>query len=272
MGVICGIFIPIAKFGMQIPKSYRFSGLMRDSNGYSLELLLLIITAPIYFKLTKKNSLVLIITFSIFGFLGISKMFLICLSFIFVYKLIFKDKIKSKKVINLKNILIFIIIAIILVYINNKFDLINMFKNNYFKRFENGDLTSGRANIVNYYIEILLKDPITLFFGRSLEYYKIIGYKGYLEAHNTWLELILSYGIIGSIIYFAFIIKLIKSNNKNRILYKKELILAIIIFAFCLNALPILSGDALAILILYMFLIKNVNEKNKMEELNNVNN
>lgn len=262
MSAICGIFIPLSQFGM-IPKGYRFAALMRDSNGYSLELLLLIITAPLYEKITGKNSLIFVVLFFILGFLGVSKMFLICSFFIILYNLFFSKKTINKKsnIVSLKNILIFIFLLVIMFVINNKFDFISLISNNYIARFSSTELTSGRNEIASYYIRYLFQHPVSLLFGKSLEYYKIIGYQGWGMAHNTWLELLLSFGIIGTLLYFIFIIKIFKNAKINKILYKKELILLILIFSFCLNALPILSGDALAILILYVILVKNINKK-----------
>lgn len=257
---LCGFMIPYSMYGMNIPGGYRFAGLMRDSNGYSLDLLFLIIGAFVYEKESGKNSLFYIILFSVLGFLGTSKMFLICLAFVVLYEFFVKLNSISIKKVNMKNIIFFFLILFGVLYFNNKFDLYNIVFNNYVSRFNSTSLTSGRNDISLYYLELLFDNPIILLFGKSLEYSTLIGYGGWAMVHNTWLELLLSFGLIGSLIYLLFIITVI-NNNKSKIKYKGQLVLLIIIFFFCLGALPILSGDTLAILILYVVLIKNISNK-----------
>ena len=259
MGAVCGLFIPLSKYGIDIPQGYRFAGLMRDSNGYSLELLLLIISTSIYSKITNKNSLLWIVLFFVLGCLGISKMFIICVAFLVVYKIIFCEKRILFEKINLKNLVIVIVIGFGCIFLNKKLNFISIFENNYLNRFNSNDLTSGRNDITIYYLKLLFNNPILLMFGKGLEYYKIIGYGNWFgQAHNTWLELILAFGIIGTIVYFNLILEII-NGSKQKIVFKKEFFATVIIFCFCLNSLPILAGDALAILILYVILIKNIN-------------
>lgn len=264
---LCGFMIPYSMYGMNIPGGYRFSGLMRDSNGYSLDLLFLIIGAFVYEKESGKNSLFYIILFSVLGFLGTSKMFLICLAFVVLYEAIAKISSISVRKVNMKNIKFFFILLLVVIYFNNKFDIYNNVVNNYISRFNSTSLTSGRNDISLYYIELLFDNPLLLLFGKSLEYSTLIGYGGWAMVHNTWLELLLSFGLTGSLIYLLFIISII-NNNKSMVKYKGQLLLLMIIFCFCLGALPILSGDTLAILILYVILIKNISNKEKCNEKN----
>ena len=259
MSFISGLFIPYTKFGFNIPSGFRFAAMMRDSNGYSLELLFLIITAPIYGKIKNKNTMCMTIILILFGLLGISKMFLMCLILVMVYRgitnVFFKKLVIKTNSIKIKDVLIVALIIGIMIYMNSKLNLVGMFSDKYIDRFNSTDLTSGRNEILSYYIDLVFNDPITLLFGRSLSYYQNIGFDGWAMAHNTWMELILSYGILGSIIYFIFIISVVSPLFKNKIEFKKEFILISFMFVLCLNALPILSGDALAILILYVVLV-----------------
>lgn len=264
MSVLCGALIPITKYGFPIPSGYRFAALMRDPNGYSFDLLFLIIGSIVYSKLTKKSSIIFFILFIIFGMLGISKMYIICLAFIVIYMIPLFIKNINLRYIKTRNLFLFIIVAILFIALNRNYHFLTMFNNNFITRFNSQDLTSGRNSIVFYYLSLLLKDPITLIFGRSLEYYQVIGYDGWGMVHNTWLEVLFSFGIIGTVIYSLLIYNIIKASHiTSKIIFKKELILILIITFFCLNSLPILSGDTLAILILYIILIKNIFVKEK---------
>ena len=267
MSAICGILIPISKFGLEIPEGYRYAALMRDSNGFSLELLFLIISAPVYGKMSKKNPLFFSLLFLFLGLLGISKMFILCVAGILLYKIVFSKKTINREKIDVNKILIFVVAIICLVVLNNKYGFVTKFTDNYVARFLGTEFTSGRNEIANYYIQYLLNDPVSLLFGRSLEYYQIIGYQGWAMVHNTWLELILSFGIVGALFYLLLIYSIIKDNINKIIVFKNELYLLLIVFILCLNALPILSGDALAILILYVILVKNAD----MEGVENIN-
>lgn len=55
-------------------------------------------------------------------------------------------------------------------------------------------LTSSRSTIAMEYIEILKDDVSVLLFGRGFEYYNVIGEQ---IAHNTYLDVILSWGLVG---------------------------------------------------------------------------
>ena len=97
----------------------------------------------------------------------------------------------------------------------------------YYMRFKYQDLTTGRLDLSRMYIKSLLENPTFLIFGASNTYYnyiiidymKNIGYyiPYYSTAHNTYLDLILSWGIIGSILFIGFIKSLLKFNKSNKI-------------------------------------------------------
>lgn len=267
MGVMCGALIPLSQYGLNIPYGYRFAALMRDPNGFSLDILFLVIGFFVYSKLNKNNYYIPILIFLVFGFCGLSKMYLICVVLlVFYFIIVFINNIKTRSV-NYKNFFFVLLLFVLIVFLNNKFNFFDTFVNGYLDRFNITDLTSGRNDIANYYLKKIFSDPVTLLFGRGFEYYLIIGYDGWMMAHNTWLEIILSFGILGSVFYFSFIISILKNCKcKHKIYTKSELFLLILIFVFCLNALPILSGDTLAILILYIILIKNIDYNNTLRK------
>lgn len=66
----------------------------------------------------------------------------------------------------------------------------------YLVRFSNTTLTTGRTFIWNEYIIKIMNDPFGMMFGRSISYssfYKIYYTEANMVAHNTLLDIILSY-------------------------------------------------------------------------------
>ncbi len=57
-----------------------------------------------------------------------------------------------------------------------------------------------------------------LLFGYGLQYNETDIYKGFQHiAHNTYLDVILSWGLVGVVILFAVFFRIVKMMNKNRL-------------------------------------------------------
>ena len=71
------------------------------------------------------------------------------------------------------------------------------------RRFENGDITTGRNDIAEAYLEYLNENPMKLFFGNGIAIHQITGMN---NVHNLFIECLYKIGIVGSILY-CFIIR-----------------------------------------------------------------
>ncbi len=259
----------------------RFLGFFRDPNYYSFFILL---TAFSSFKIAKKYNIgfnyYLIIL--VFGFLSLSKMFLLCFVLCFFVRFIQKLNIninyKMRKDKFLYSFLSVIIIGIGLVflarnnYISNIYDL-------YYSRFKYQDLTTGRFDIMLKYFDVFKHNPLLLFLGSSNTYYyhvisdnmRNIGYFVYKDStsHNFFVELLSSWGIVGTFI-FSLLIKrllniLLKMNSKKSVFSKNlTIFLLMIITSF---SLCFLSADCFPMIVLFLLLYLYDDRLNKKEEV-----
>ena len=133
-------------------------------------------------------------------------------------------------------------------------------------RIDSESLSTGRTDILNYYFNRLINNPINLLFGSSMLKYRyvLVDYssaRALYESHNTYLELILSWGILGSAFYLAFLRKIIISIKNILDSFQKDSIPLIIVFLLSIFTLDYLSADIFIIMILYItlcsFLKKN---------------
>lgn len=275
---IIGWFNPIMKWGINIPTGYRFTGLLRDPNYYSIDVLFLIFSSSVYAKICKKNKFIYIIPLTFMGFCSVSKTFVILLFIgIFISIILNIKKIKFKNF-----ILGFIIITIAILFAYN-YGLIDLIMDKYLYRSETTDLLTGRDKLWKFYISSLFKNPFTLLFGNSLTYYSKILNPGIIDsfftnfvAHNTYLDIVLGWGILGILIYMYMLSNIF---NGFKIYYNKFLIkeknpnfyTCTIIFLAVLFVLSYLSADVFAILLLYLFVLKFALYKKDGENLNEKN-
>jgi hypothetical protein len=76
-------------------------------------------------------------------------------------------------------------------------------------------LTSNRFSIQADYLNILLTDLQTFFFGRGFSYYQHLITITSQQAHNTYFDLVLSWGIAGTLL-FLLIMTQWQIQYKNR--------------------------------------------------------
>ena len=248
---------PISRWGSKIPLTYRFKGLLRDSNYYSVDALLLIISSMLYNKKITRESLIMFVI----GILAVSKMFIL-IALLSFFIMAFWQIINIK---NKKQMLCFLLILLalpIIFYNLKKINFVNNMINKYLYRTESVSLFTGREYIQSYYAKEILNDPITLIFGRSTSYSEVLNI-GYdigdsfyynIVAHNTYLDVILSWGVFGTIIYVFFLSKLICVYKKNYNINNRFNIIFLLLIGMCLFALSYLMLDFFAILILYVMI------------------
>ena len=254
---ISGYMYPISKWGSNIPITFRFKGLLRDSNYYSVDSLLLIISSMLYNKKITKESLIMFIV----GILAVSKMFiLIALISFFIIGFWQIMHIKNKK-----QMLCFMVVLLslpLIFYNLKKINFIDSMIDKYLFRTESVSLLTGREYIQRYYINTLLNDSTTFIFGRSTSYSEVldighdIGDSFYynIVAHNTYLDLILSWGIFGTVVYGIFLLKLFFTYKKNYNIKNRVNVLFLFLIGICLFALSYLMLDFFALLILYVMI------------------
>lgn len=166
---------------------YRFTGLFSDPNYLSKTLIVLCVSL---FVLIQQNRIgpiywVVIILFLVFGVQTISKSFFLML--LVMVSLFTGIAIRQRH----HGLLLMVLLSCTVVgglYLSGKLTFFNYIA----KRFETGDVTTGRIAIWKDYIGIMISNPLNLLsgfgIGNSLKY----------MAHNTYLDFLYYYGILGS--------------------------------------------------------------------------
>lgn len=260
---ICGIAYPLSRWGINnIPVAYRFTGLLRDPNYYSIDALLLIFSASTYAKLANKNQFVYMISAICMGICSVSKTFIVLLLLGFALKIIL-----NMKKINIKKMFISILIIFTSILILDKTGYLDIIIEKFIYRTETTSIFTGRDYLLSFYLQTIVDNPINFLLGNSLlEYPNVLNpgqgneYFTNFLAHNTYLDLILAWGIIGVILYTIFLICIVKNakySYRDYYLYNnKDFIIILTIFLFSLLVLSYLAADVFAIMLLYIITLK----------------
>ena len=172
---------------------YRFTGLYSDPN-YLSKTLILLCTA-LFVLMQKKEisskSWILVALLIAFGTQTISKSFYLMLIVMAVLFSVIAVKNRNYGV--LAVILLILAVAVVL-YSSGKLTALN----NVLERFSaSNDVTTGRAEIWKLYFDTMIANPLNLLFGFG------IGNAMQYMAHNTYLDFIYYYGILGSLVYIV---------------------------------------------------------------------
>lgn len=191
------------------------------SSNIALALVLRIATMLKEQKL-KKIYILEIIIMLILGLLTFSLSFLVYILVIMLLLLIYEIFFKKKFKILL--ILVVVLFMLMIVYISLKDSMI--FKNIqevYQKSLMAKDISNGRIEIYNYYISIIKDNLLVFLFGSGLNTYNKIDYSNSeglmsnnLVTHNAFLEIIMSWGIIGLFLIGILIYKLLLKKEKRK--------------------------------------------------------
>lgn len=253
-GAIGGYAIPYSIYGIDFPSKYRFMGLFRDPNVYSLDALLIIFTS---LKIKKRLSIMTIVTITL-GCFSVSKMFLLVLLLGMGLHLIINLKtIKAKEIIKVMPL---VVIACV---IGIRFNFFTTIYDKYIDRIDVENISTGRTEIIEFYLGRLYDKPLNLIFGSSDSNYRLVlqdntQKRSLYETHNTYLELLVAWGILGTTYYLIYIEKIIEyiKNKYNKyemkIKYSFPLIFSFLLAIF---SLAYLSADIFAILILFIVLV-----------------
>lgn len=179
----------------------RFSGLSFDANFYSLICLTGIIS--LLFDGNRGNQKIspwLICSFVAFGLLTYSKSFFICVILSLAIALFNSDK-------NTKKVFCEVTIALAvlsLIFRNKVTDIFSMLSKRFNQASDLNGFTSGRTDLWENYISAIFKSFDSLIGGNGF------GYSGFKAAHNTFLEILYKFGILGALIDVLFVLLCIK--------------------------------------------------------------
>ncbi len=202
-------------------ESFRFTGLYRDPNYYSISVILVVVLCVMLFINRDGNQVVLAVIalgLTVFGFTTYSKMFML---FVGLFAIIFVLlQMKSPK----KMALLMLPIAAVAVGLYKWMQYsgyLDVMKN----RLSGEDISTGRFDIWKNYLTYILSSPSTLFLGDGI---KAPDYNG-VAPHNTYIELIYYLGILGTIIFLVTLISVFKSR---KIIFKRNILNYALIIAF----------------------------------------
>ena len=128
---------------------------------------------------------------------------------------------------------------------------------NVLDRFSSGDLTTGRIDVANEYLDFMFKDFSRVILGMGLQ--NITIKSGFVHVpHNAILEIFVCFGIVGILMFSVYFINLIKMNigyRKNNSLEKANFInyLPIIVYAVFIQSLQFMRINYIYAMIAIVF-------------------
>lgn len=189
---------------------YRFSAYADDPNFYSLYICL---DLALILSIKNKRKLYYVFYFILtaIGILTASKMCMLMMFFLFIVSamMYYCSNKTSRKDVSFINRILMIFICCFIAFK----DIFLEFINNLLKRaglinsssISLSKVTTGRSTILTNYLAILNKNWIALFLGYGFQYDKYLGEATHHGAHNTYMDMVLSWGVIGTIIILYFI-------------------------------------------------------------------
>jgi hypothetical protein len=213
----------------------RFSAFSGDPNYFSMYLLLAITYILFYVKKCYRNYMIFIML-ALTGIFTSSKMFV--LIFIFLCIIFVFYNIKYKKFL-LYSIPLVFLVGCIIVYLFG--DIINPLIDKVFLRFFSNEsqvfniskMTTGRSDLFVFYIKQLFSNISLLFLGNGMRYNYLFNQ---LVAHNTYLDILLSWGIAVSITFIFYIFKIIKGQVQKFKIYSTIQCVIFLIIIFSLSS------------------------------------
>lgn len=184
----------------------RFSGLYPDPNYYAITIIIslcLIVFLYTQNKLTLRTTVILTVPFFIFAGMTGSKSALIMLIIPISEMFLACWKNKNYGVLILFSVMLSLLVAGI---IFGKIDLFNTTLDRFNIDSSNvDDLTTGRTALWRDYLSYFNENWHKVILGSSIATKTIETYLGEVAPHNTYIDLILQLGIIGSILFLSCI-------------------------------------------------------------------
>ena len=242
----------------------RFIGAAGDPNYYSMYVL--IAAFCLLNLIDKKQSNLQKIIFSILfiililmGFMSLSRMYILTtMSLMIIYIIIITFSRRSSQQRKFILITLIIIIPVILCLGEGIINNVNIIFSRILENLDNPTLLlSNRDILIKQYIQYLSENPIALILGVGIQKYYIRAGSSY--AHNVFIEMIVSMGIIGAtlmVVYYKNIYNNEKKFNKNYNQAEFEKIVPLIALLICFISINAIEVESFYILII--FTIKNV--------------
>lgn len=251
--LVCGIYFStiiyllcdidyLVNLASRITDGYRFVGYAGEPNYFALYITVALSLCLI--NGVSKESNIRIILLVAIGIMTASKMFILVSATVLVIYIIFGIiRLDSK---TRRKIFALIFFGIIISILFKKL-LLQFWENLVFRAGgENitlNSLTSQRSDILDVYIKELYNDFKLLIFGYGLKYNEVVIAANGYGSHNTFLDVLLSWGIVGVLclsgIIYCWVRSLISQRN-NRITIFNYLPLIVLLMDFmslsCLNS------------------------------------
>ena len=221
--------------------------------GFICNLTIIGLLQLIHLKQNNKLDIVFIIALVAFGFMTMSRTFILCLSIIFVLFLFSGKETVLKKIKKAFGLILLIGALLILVYIIMPFVIDRLLE-----RFQEDDVTGGRSKLFVLYLDLIFSDVKILTFGLGMQNLAdkltiIFGQPvdGAVLAvpHNGIEELIVVWGLPGLAIFSSFILALFVSAKKSNKITLLSCFPLILIFIATQAGQLLSSGTALLALV-----------------------
>ncbi len=188
----------------------RASGFFGDPNYCALFIvvILALLCTLYYHKAIKTEFWILFIALAVCGFFTYSKSYFLCLAALIFFLIIFVLFPKHKGWAILSAIALAVLLVLML---GGQIEVFNVMM----ERFQDKDLTTGRMNLNEFYLDYIWSHPMTLFFGDGIATDVIAGAGN--NVHNIYIEALLKFGVVGCALYlFAFGLGIgdLKGRNK----------------------------------------------------------
>lgn len=210
----------------------RYSGLTYDPNFFSvvncvLIVILLFTTKKFNFKRATE-----LMFFIVTGLLTFSKSYILMLSIILLFYVIKRRKYAGRNV----ALLVGSIVTLVLIESVASLDLIEVVLGRFESSGETGDITTGRMDIWKEYILYILNETKVWIFGAGLNAIAL----SEKAVHNTYLEFMYRFGLLGSMVWlFYFILCYFSIQKKRKTINENSTSLALVI---CLIGFLFLSA------------------------------
>lgn len=242
------------EFGFSL--DIRLVSLARDANYFATYCLCGFFLSTFYIvKIARTNSekwlfRMMKYAFLILGLLTTSKMFLLLLVVGVAISILFNLRFYKIKTIVLR---VFLIIgAVLVLYFTG---ILEFFIDRYIGRIDFSDITTGRVEISLAFLEEQFKSVPRVLFGVGTNYnnvYNIQYNSEHMSCHMAYLEMFLSLGLFGSLVFMGLIFSILYRFWKKSPFYLNHLSYALALFLLCALALPIFTNDAMWIFALYL--------------------
>ena len=221
LGLIINATISIAISPDSIMAGYKFS-MSDNSNRNALAIIcvsalsnLVILWKNKYVQLDRYWP-VMALLITIVGIFTQSRTFMLGLGIVIIWLLVPSKGMNINK--NIKYYLMLVFFILLGYFIITSSDIISNIFNNAWNRIvapKNDDILNGRATNWNNYMAVLRENNYVLLFGAGT--YTNVGLSA--MAHNMWLEILVSYGVVGTIIivlYYFTAIRILVSKIKTK--------------------------------------------------------